>query len=285
MGEWGYLMDTSKLFEKNNQLNDSEIKQISLEILLEVDKFCRNHSIRYFLSYGTLLGAIRHQGFIPWDDDIDIVMPREDYEKFIALYSSEENSKYKIVTMETDAYYHLPFMKLMDPSTLKVEAIDNYSDVRGIEIDIFPLDGLSDNYSKACKQLRKTQLILKLRNLSLYKGHGSKNLFTFSFKLFFTKYCKYRGFKYWLKKAEVIAKKYKFNQCEYVGNISTLDYGNRQIFKKEFFLDSVDVIFEGHYFKAPKEYKYILEQLYGNYMELPPIDKQVSHHDFYSIKI
>ena len=129
-------------------INTEELKKIQVEILDYVDKFCEERNIKYSLYAGTLIGAVRHKGFIPWDDDIDIMMLRSDYERFLKELHEEKDSRYKILDFRYDHSYHYAFAKVIDSKTqLREEVIDPY-DGLGIYIDIFPIDVLPDNKLK-----------------------------------------------------------------------------------------------------------------------------------------
>lgn len=135
------MVKGSKLMRKITDIK--EMQQIGLLMLADVDKYCRENDITYFVGYGTLLGAIRHKGFIPWDDDIDIIMPREDYNKFIREYGNE---RYKVLSNEYTTDYYYNFAKVVD---LKTYAIEHGRNVRiqdlGLYIDVFPIDHLKKN--------------------------------------------------------------------------------------------------------------------------------------------
>ena len=103
---------------KKKQLTGEEVKQVELGILDYINSICKEHKIEYFLDYGTLLGAIRHKGFIPWDDDIDICMTRKNYERFVSVFSKDDKSNYKLLSMETSSSYYYEFGKVVDTRTV-----------------------------------------------------------------------------------------------------------------------------------------------------------------------
>ncbi len=119
-------------------------------MLQEIDKICRHYHIRYYLAGGTLLGAVRHQGFIPWDDDIDIAMPREDYEQFIKIMSHKKHPIYKLLAIECTKGYPYTFAKVVDTRTRLVEEIGKDLHQMGVFIDIFPIDGMGNQKRKQC---------------------------------------------------------------------------------------------------------------------------------------
>ena len=143
------------------KVSDSELKTIELEILREVAAFCDMHDVRYYLVCGTALGAVRHDGFIPWDDDIDLGLPRPDYERFLSLFRSE---KYTVLDSRFDDRYPYAFAKVSDNATCLVENIAQPFPM-GVYIDLFPIDGLPANEAErnACVPLRFLSIT---RNLS-----------------------------------------------------------------------------------------------------------------------
>ena len=134
-------------------ISDLELKKIELNILKDVHDYCVGNNLKYYLWYGTLLGAVRHHGFIPWDDDVDIAMPRKDYDYFIKHYISE---KYNVEACETVSTYQMPFAKVYDINTIKKEPIYYKKGVtRGVDIDIFPLDEISNEMTVDTIKKRK----------------------------------------------------------------------------------------------------------------------------------
>lgn len=183
---------------KGNRLTLTEIKQVELGILDYIVDICNKYNLIYYLSYGTLIGAIRHKGFIPWDDDIDISMPRNDYEKFLKITSSGQiNSKYKCLVPLVDGYYY-EFAKVIDTSTI-VEDVSVQSTENGVWVDIFPLDGLnkSDKISHLSLMILNRCRAASVNNHFPHKTSGV----LLPIEYVFWKVCRLIGFKAFLKKA------------------------------------------------------------------------------------
>lgn len=254
------------------KLTLDEIKSIELNILSYVASLCENHNLRYFLAYGTLIGAIRHKGFIPWDDDIDIMMPRDDYSHLIDIIRSE-NGKYEcLVPLENGYFYE--FVKVIDTTT-SVQEIHTIKSHCGVWIDIFPLDGLkiNDKFSHfllaLCNRCRAAAVNKKF-------PHKTKGMVV-PIEYMFWILCRLISYKPFLSCSLKLAQKYKYDDCDIVGYASSYPANNKYL-KREWFTDTVDVEFEGQYFKAPMGFHKYLSTQYGDYMQLPSGDKRVSHH-------
>lgn len=254
-----------------------EIQKIELAILRHIDKICRENGLRYFLCGGTLLGAVRHKGFIPWDDDIDISMPRPDYDKLMEILKA--NDKYfTITTTQEDCYYN--FTKVVDKSTVLVEI--GYRPIKylGVYIDIFPLEGMPEDELKREQHFEKLhQLRKEINSFSIARPKLRKSLFAYIKNWWLYLKNKRRSLFSLQKQYEALARKYDYNNMNYV-YMSGGAYGRVEMFPKYFVDEYVDVLFEGQTFKGIKNYHLYLSQLYGNYMQLPPKEKQVTHHNF-----
>ncbi len=250
-----------------------EAKKIELDILIDIANFCDTHGLRYYLAYGTLIGAIRHKGFIPWDDDIDITMPRADYNEFLRTYNAE-GKIYRVIDPRTNIACHT-FAKVIDTRTVKIEPMVNYKETLGIDVDIFPLDGMPESdkeYNRWYNQLYR-----------LYKKHtysvmtpNSKSWWQ-NFKLRIRRFGVPQREKL-LKKTEALHKPYPYENSTYVGAIECQWSWRKDRTKKDAYESTVDVEFEGLRFKAPIGYDTVLRNIYGDYMQLPPEEKRVTHH-------
>lgn len=248
-----------------------EIQKIETEELKYFDKLCRDNQLKYFLAGGTLLGTVRHKGFIPWDDDIDIAMPREDYQKLLQL---NVNERYKIISIENNRQYIWPFAKLIDTTTYvresKVKDINEY----GLFIDVFPLDGLGNNKIIA----RVNEFIIRFlrgRLAIITNGNGKCNsILKNLIQNHYTRMGKEKVYNKILK----YATKHNFYKSKYVGSVVGGARGKKEIFKYEVYSETTDMPFENLTLKGMKYYDEYLSRMYGNYMELPPEDKRGGFH-------
>lgn len=261
--------------KKDSQLMSLEdIKKTELSILDYVVGVCDDNNLSYFLAYGTLIGAIRHKGFIPWDDDIDIVMPRQDYNKFIEVVKQFPNYRFNVCVPNENGFYY-EFIKVFDSITYIVEDADIKDCPNGVWIDIFPLDGLNPDDKWAHRLLLVGQ---RCRVASIYNSFPHKMGKKLApIEWIFWKCCKVIGYKNILNKTLKWSQKYNYGECEIVGYASSFPAHNKYM-KKEWFQECVLVEFEGKYYKAPKYYHDYLTTQYGDYMQLPPEDKRITHH-------
>ncbi len=263
---------------ENNIVSNEDFKKICTQILIEFKKICEKNNLTFFLGYGTALGAVRHGGFIPWDDDIDVIMPRPDYEKLIQIYNNEDE-RYLLLCHEIDDSYFYPFAKLCDKSTILIEKHFANDKNMGIYIDIFPLDGNGNERKSAEKHLHKCIKTQQKLNNAMAKHffRGNNNAIKEIMRYFRYRIIKRIGSKHYYKKLDDLFKKYLLHDSLYVSNNS---WGTtKELFEKDIFERSVDIEFEGNVFPIVENYDKYLSSLYGDYMKLPPKESQVSHHD------
>lgn len=256
--------------KKNIEVN--ELKKNQLDILKSIDEYCKKYNLRYFLAYGTLLGAVRHKGFIPWDDDIDIIMLREDYEKFVMNFKDE---RYKVFATELFSEYPYPYAKVGDTKTYFEEEVkDKFA--MGVNIDVFPIDKLPQyKMSSILRKRNFLQNVWTFKRLPCVKRRGlMKNIILFVLHVLLLPF----PMKCIVKKMDSFAKKYRSAETMLCGNL-VCGY-DPDVYPILDFKESVYLPFEGYSFPCPKNYDNVLKIMFGDYMKLPPKEKQVSHHHF-----
>ncbi len=255
------------------ELHLNDIKQIEFDILKEFKRFCNKEGISYFLCNGTLLGAIKYNGFIPWDDDVDVFVPREDYDRLIKTY--QDSNKYRLFSVERNPKYRFTFAKLCDMTTVKDEEnIDNGVQL-GLDIDIFPLDSCTMHICKP-RILKRIKMYQKGCVLSKFKTSKEKSFF----KRCIIECCRKYGFNRFHNKLVKLIRKESTIGSTHKGCLLWPIYGEREIIDAEVFSDVIEAKFEGEKFFAPIGYDTYLRSLYGDYEQDPPLDKQKTHHNF-----
>ncbi len=255
------------------EITFEEKKEIELNILKSVHSFCVENNIRYFLTFGTLIGAIRHDGFIPWDDDIDIFIPWDDYVRFVTTFKSEH---YKCFSPLVDKTYPFTYSKVIDVRTTKEEPIHlNKNITLGIDIDVFPLNYYYEyEYEKNIN--RKWRFYCKLWNLSISKywnGKILRDLILSPFRFVL------RRFNQSIKKRIISLTNIDAKGRKPVGYITAFCTSEKiRIYDIDWFSSTILHKFEDSVFFVPSEYDKILTSIYGDYMKLPPVEKQKTHH-------
>ena len=272
------------------QLTTDESKKIELEILKSFKRFCNDNGLNYYLCGGTMIGAVRHSGFIPWDDDIDVIMPRPDYRRFIEIFPKDGINSYKLLSPYTVKDCCIVYSKLYDTKTVKYdkEYAEKYWKY-GVDIDIFPTDGVPSD-DKECERYFRKQYRDFHKFLALVGGfYFSGSLPKKAIKYLYTFIIKLLG-RIKLLDANEIAMRINERAEEYTIEASNRiaisifpHYGKKEIVDKNGFLRKMEMKFEDDYFTVPSNYDEYLTSLYGDYMKYPPIEKQVTHHlsDFY----
>ena len=255
-----------------------ESKKIELDILSYFARFCEEHGLRYFLAYGTLIGAVRHKGFIPWDDDVDVQMPREDYNRLIEIFNDQKEIEHLTLVSPEDKISRHSMVKIIDTRTVKIEkSVDYKNGYLGIDIDVFPLDGQpvdKDAYEKWYNKLHKIYWFYLINIMDPAVSIKRRVAIPLIRVLFNKKRLK--------KKADKLHAAYPYEISQYVGVIETpFDYKTDRVDKKHY-EDFAMLEFEGQLFRAPVGYHEVLSTVYGDYMKLPPEEEQVTHHSNHS---
>lgn len=263
-----------------NKRIKARINEHLLKILIEVDRVCRKNKIKYCLIGGTLLGAVRHHGFIPWDDDIDIAMPREDFESFVRLFDSETGERFSLDYFTVNKKYWLPFAKVRLNGTIYQESgIKNEKIKNGFWIDIFPLDYTRNTrrsrlkYKKAFIKFVDSLLFNKnsktIKNVSVLKKMPYIFLRLLPNKILVS------------VREKTMRSENKMKGDYYINYGSQYDVGRQTHAIKEVLPVRV-VTFESKKFFAPKNTDYVLTNIYGSdYMQLPPKEKRITHSPKY----
>lgn len=265
------------------ELTLQEIKEVEIELLRRFHSFCVENNIRYFISHGTLLGALRYKGFIPWDDDLDVLVPREDYDRLLAIYLDDE--RFKLFAPEKDRSYFYPYAKYCDMTTRKTESSYDNGLELGIDIDVFPLDHWDDDLEKAKAEVKYQRRYMKFLGLSKLRKPDSLNPVKRFVKGIVMKAIKLHRSEFYVAKIIGGAHKPEQKGSRYMGSKAWNVYGERDILPAEVFAEAVELEFEGQKFFAPVGYDTFLTSLYGDYLPEPPVEKRKTHHSFKAYKL
>lgn len=242
------------------------IQEAELRILEDFSKFCDEHGLRYCLAGGTLLGAVRHKGFIPWDDDIDVMMPRPDFEKFLRLTNEVSIGKYDVLWGENYESFPIPYMKIVDRSIQVSYKLMKQS--QSLWIDVFPIDGLPEDekqFERVVKKINRLKYCL-WQATSNEQDIEKRLKRILKFFLFWPLYL--IGGYYFVKKITNTAKQYDFEKSKYVGCI-VAKYGKREKIEKKYVENRTLLSFENKKFYAPIGFEVYLTNLYGDYNKIP----------------
>lgn len=258
------------------EINAERMKEIQLEILDVVMDFCARHGLKCWLNGGTLLGAVRHKGYIPWDDDIDLGMLRPDYDRFMTEFNAE-NDRYRLASQETDPYSFECFGKVFDTSTVLYEP-DEKGEKLSVYIDIFVMDSaplgeaeqrkmfLKRNIFIICNLGRKLPVFLKPTRPGFLR-RVAVSMFRMMLRVF-PKY-------YFVRGLVKLSKTYAGQDTGLVGDFTGM---RKAVIRRELLDNMTQLEFEGKMYPAPVGYDEWLRKLYLDYMRLPPPEKRVSTH-------
>lgn len=280
------------------EIKDDLLKQLQnslLEILLDFANVCEKYGYYYSLCGGTALGAVRHKGFIPWDDDIDVFMLRKDYQDFLKKFDKELSSKYYIHSMETTPYMGMPITQLVKKGTILKTNTSFYTDECGIYIDICILDNAPNNvfvryvhgfistilgFCLSCARFDKN----KEKMLKIYYDAGDDVISVIKRKSKIGKLLRFLSLSKWAQIYSKWNSKYKNNNSKYVVCATGIKHYFGEIFLRDEYCTTKYIEFENHQFKIIKNVDKALNRLYGNYMQLPPENKR-EHHFVLEIKL
>ena len=259
------------------RLDLHDIKEFELKILLQFDEYCRKRKLKYYLAGGTLLGAVRHKGFIPWDDDIDVCMPRTDYEKFLEEVKKQQIGSTLVVSEPCFKNMDLPFCKIFAENTVVNNKYVTDKANSKLWIDVLPVDGLPSDIDMVKQIYRKCKFYRTMLGLcSANLGEGTSSFRKWS-KYFLKPLAKIYGKDALINKLAEIGKQHPYETSNYVGIVTWGLYGAGERMLKREFEKAVEVEFEGYKFPAFSCWDSYLHGLYGDYMKLPPIEKRQTH--------
>ena len=256
------------------KIDVDELKKIQIEILDIAAEFCERNDIKYWINCGTLLGAVRHKGYIPWDDDIDLGMLREDYDRFIKLFN-ESNNRYRAYCFENNPNFYYGYCKVLDTNTVLYEP-DRKGNKLSANIDIFVYDNAPKGKFKVKLSFLKRTIYLKCYQVKLLYTENYniiKKMMVYFLYVLLLPFSK----KFFITKIVKNGKKYVDKENDYVADLCGFD---NILFEKELFKSFTTLKFEGKEYKVPSNYDKFLHVMYGDYMKLPPEEERVSHHRF-----
>ena len=257
-------------------LSLEEIQSIELEILEYIDDICKKNDIKYFLDFGTLLGAVRHKGFIPWDDDTDVSLARDQYDKLHSILEKENHPRFKLISYKTCKHYPFPYFRVYDVRTYREHSL-RYKDFQlGTCVDFFAYDGFTTNQ----KDIKNILWYNYQRKFSVYSFEGIKNK-----NSFFKNFLRYIGvliYKFssvysWNKKINDFTSSFSLKDFDRCGCIQGMVFNKNPKLLTEWLYDTIDMEFCGKKFQVPRHYHEFLVYTYGNdYMTMPPVEKRIS---------
>lgn len=270
-------MENQKLYEFTPEtLRKLQLKE--LDTLVYFKEFCDKNNLLFYLCGGCCIGSLRTGGFIPWDDDIDILMPRDDYEKLYKLWDNDKHERFNLLRTDEKIFTGNIFTTIVDTETTCVKANQAHLDIPfGIMMDIFPIDGCPKGKFKRTMQKLNAMIYSLFLAQIVPENHGGIMALGSKFLLSIVKSPKAREKKW--RNAERRMSKYKISDCEYITELCEGVHSMQPEYPKEWFASAVYREFEGLQMPIPVGYDPYLKKAFGDYMTLPPKDKQIPHHD------
>lgn len=269
------------------ELSNKDVQDIAIEIMKIVHDICENENIKYFLMYGTLIGAVRHSDFIPWDDDLDIAMDRYNYEKFIKCFDKYSTKFPHLKLFEPRFNRDYPYMIARISDNRYKISTENENDCgMGVFIDIYPMDGLGKDYINVVKHAKKIDHYSSLMFRSTRKKPLIHNNSFIRNVIEIIAYCisKILGKNFLKRRLQHLSKKYSYDESTYVGCGVWLSGLEKDIYLKNLFDELVLHKFGKYQFYIPKKYDEILTLIYGDYMKIPPEEERIGHHFYKTYK-
>lgn len=260
--------------KKEKRISDKQTRELQkyiLDMLLAIDKVCREHGLDYYLIAGTMLGAVRHKGFVPWDDDADVAMPRKDYNEFVKHANEWLPERYELVSGLQDPMYPYQFARIQDKETTYILR-RKFNFVGGLPVDVFPLDGMTADHSAMVKHYRRYTIAKKLLYYStidpLKHGHGLRWAFTKLMHKFISQDWAHRHM-------NDVQREFDYDHSPLVADHDNAP--NRGILPKEVYGKPTPIEFEGHQLMGVQDPDTYLRYCYGDYMKMP---KQLPPQNF-----
>ena len=272
-----------------NQVRPAEgdlrkLQLLEFDILKKIKEICDANDITYYLSGGTLLGAVRHGGFIPWDDDVDVAMPRPDYEHFLRIAGQEFEYPYEVLTIDTDEKYIFPFTKIIDKRAKVRTTSRKNEQIWNVWVDVFPLDSMPKN--KIHFTIRKYHILYR-RMMFLFSCFDDMVSLNKKNRPFVEKAMiklgsmihpdRFLNTPKQIRKFNRCLRRYRFSRGYYIINLMGI-YKFRSLMERPIYGKKTEIPFEGVNFRVPEQYELYLEKIYGDYMALPP-EEQRNHHE------
>ncbi len=271
---------------KEKLIDLEEIKKIEMQIMEKVDSICKEHNIKYTLMAGSAIGAVRHHGFIPWDDDIDIMMLREDYNKLKEIFENNEYEDLKYMSCETQQDFPYPFAKVISTKTSAKEIGIKKPKDYGLFIDIFPVDKVPENEIERNRFLNKVRFWYKLYFVKIYEHQISTNKLKLFVKRAISLILKPISLRKVVLKLDNLSKENNNKESYLYAVICDNNTLNKKIvYPREMYSNVSDVDFENKKILLMDEYNEYLTNEFGDYMKLPPEEKRKTNHNWEYIKM